>query len=258
VSHPLPRPANHCRPILEILEDRCYLTVSVVDGVLTIVGTENADVVTVVQAADVADTWRVSFNGDVTDHPFSGINSISFVGYGGDDSFEHGCAGGWPCGVNMLPVWADGGDGHDTLKIVEKYGGGPNHTLLGGNGHDALQGGWGNDILKGGKGRDTLVGDYGDDVLYGGKGDDDLYGGGGAGTGGSGSDYLKGGPGYDYVDGGKGDWAPDYLLGGTGADHFAKDMVYDSAKGKWVNLDKADDFYPREGDRYVDPWANPW
>jgi Ca2+-binding RTX toxin-like protein len=224
----------------------------VIGDVLTIVGTESDDVVVVVRAADVADTWRVSFNGDVTDHPGAGINSLSFNGLGGDDYFEHGISGHWS--GQKLPTVADGGAGNDTLKIIEKYGGGPNHFLSGGTGHDTLQGGWGNDTLKGGKGRDRLIGDYGDDDLYGGKGDDDLYGGGGGGTGGSGSDYLYGGAGYDYLDGGEGDWAPDYLVGGSGADHFARDMVYNIVKGKWVNQDKAADFDPFEGDRYVNPW----
>ena len=256
--HPLPRPANHWRPSFEALEDRTVPAVSVIGDVLTIVGTESADEVYVYSYYAEDAYWRVSFNGDVTDHPQDGITSLSFNGLGGDDYFEHGGTTGHWLGA-VLPTVAYGGAGHDTMKIIESRSGGPNHYLSGDGGWDDLQGGWGNDTLVGGNGHDRLVGDVGDDDLYGGKGNDWLYG--GTGTSARGYDVLYGGAGNDRLDGGLEETLGDYLVGGGGADRFVKDRVYREFYNyyygyyyyKWVNQDKAQDFRSAQHDRYIDP-----
>jgi Ca2+-binding RTX toxin-like protein len=231
---------HHWQPSLEALEDRCVPAVSVMDGVLVIKGTAGGDVVTVSTGYQPGGILAVvSLNSSVTTHTGT-INSISFEGLEGNDSLE--------VSYNVLPVKANGVGGQDTLRIIEHELGGPDHSMSGGSGNDYILGGWGNDTLRGNGGRDTLVGEMGDDVLYGGTGNDRLYGNVGTYTRG---DRLYGNSGNDYLDGGQGDTLPDLLVGGSGADRFVKDLVWNGSK--FVNKDKGYDFKASEGDRYVDP-----
>ena len=80
---------------------------------------------------------------------------------------------------------------------------------------------------SGGDGDDTLIGAGGSDCLSGNNGNDTLYGYGGNDTlcGGNGFDRLFGMSGNDTLDGGR-DGVHDYLVGGTGADHFRREPIF--------------------------------
>lgn len=140
---------------------------------------------------------------------FSGVKSIIFVGYDGNNTFTNSTSG-----RVALPVQAIGGAGNDTFKGNDNndvfFGLGGSDTLTGGFGSDKLYGGTGKDalnagpnsngemattnVLKGGKGADRLEGGAGLDHLYGDDGDDWLRDDPGNGIlwGGAGNDALYG------------------------------------------------------------------
>jgi Ca2+-binding RTX toxin-like protein len=154
-------------------------------------------------------------------------------------------------------------------------------TISGVEGDDALHGGGGGDLLDGGDGADWLEGGDGNDTLWGGLGNDELRGGAGidtaafAGAGvlvdlatGNAYQTLEGDPvgsdslssienvtGTVFVDlirgDGRanvldGDWGPDTLGGGGGADRFVYRQVAESTpKG----ADEIADFSRAQGDR---------
>ena len=190
-----------------------------------------------------------------------GVNSIIFVGLGGDDFF-----------INNTNIFsfAFGGSGNDTLTggfggdrlfgqqgddVVNGragndfisgnfgndrvIGGSGNDTLLGlagtnfllaGPGDDTVHGGVGRDIVRGGDGNDFLAGSSGDDEIFGEDGDDRIFGG-------AGRDFLRGGldndrifgqNGDDRIEGGLGN---DFLSGNTGNDLFAGEFDNDQIFG---------------------------
>lgn len=186
-------------------------------------------------------TAVISVSGSVLTAVFTGsgtttfdvadVNSIRFVGLGGDDRFTNNTS---------LPAFAFGNAGNDQLR-----GGSGNDLLVGGTGDDLLvgndgddeirggadgtktiSGGAGNDRLFGGSGTNTIRGGDGDDVIFGGDsidnifgdaGNDELFPGNGVNTveGGAGDDFLTGGRDADTVFGGDGD---DLLFTGLGDD----------------------------------------
>lgn len=104
-------------------------------------------------------------------------------------------------------AYAQTGDVHGTLTIVQNevpgagqilFGTPQGDDLQGGEGDDYAGGGFGDDHLAGGAGADHLSGREGSDTLAGGGGDDVLVGGGG-------DDVLHGGAGSDQAYGGEGD-----------------------------------------------------
>jgi Ca2+-binding RTX toxin-like protein len=122
----------------EPLESRRLLSASLVNGVLTVTGTELNDVIAISQ-----DKTRVRVNEDgrVTAFTSSLVKRIVVNALGGIDKIL-----GRP---NLTkPMTADGGAGRD--------------TLLGGSANDRLYGGAGDDYLDGAKGADLMSG--GDDV----------------------------------------------------------------------------------------------
>ncbi|MEA5620938.1 5'/3'-nucleotidase SurE [Cronbergia sp. UHCC 0137] len=141
------------------------------------------------------------FAGNGNDMVLVGSNSAVFAGAGDDSVFvgQNGTASN----TNV-----NGGEGNDTLKIVESetanqlFGaaGGDNLEIVEGSGQ-MLFGGSGNDILTSGGSNNRLFGGSGDDILYsnmndwlyGGNGDDKLFAGEKGGnrlTGGSGADQF--------------------------------------------------------------------
>jgi len=154
--------------VCEGLEGRRLLSATVVNGVLTVVGSNKSDNISVsVDAAD-ATMLDVSENGVVTQFALAGLTGISMSGGNGNDTMavdeSHGAV--------MLPVTMSGGNGKDGLT-----GGSGDDVLDGGNGNDVLVGGAGNDHLLGGNGKDSLDGQDGDDALDGGRGKDHVVGG---------------------------------------------------------------------------------
>jgi len=136
---------------------------AVVDGVLTIGGTDGNDVIKITpkgKPSASGATLQVSING--AKEIFTGIDSIVVLGNAGNDVIKL-------AGAIRVPATLDGGEGNDRLK-----GGKGADVLLGGPGNDHLNGHQGDDVLVGGEDSDRLIGGPGDDVLIGGTFDGDL------------------------------------------------------------------------------------
>jgi Ca2+-binding RTX toxin-like protein len=186
--------------IVESLERRTMLSVSLDDGVLTIVGTARGDVIEVQKRADKGDL-KVELNGRETEFRLSSVTKIVIKGGDGNDRIGYSGRDG----RLDVPGSLSGGDGNDVIE-----GGNGNDTISGGNGNDRVQGKSGNDRLSGGAGNDVIEGAGGDDVLKGGDGNDDL-------SGGSGNDDLLGNDGDDDLEGNSGS---DDIFGEAGNDDF--------------------------------------
>src|SRR5215204_175535 len=152
------------RPVLEPLESRTLLSVSVDNGTLNITGTDAADYIQVRPAKDRA-LLKVIFNSE-----------ISFFNK-----------------ADVTAIHVDAGAGDDTVMISEIRATIESPaTLLGGDGNDAIQGGGGNDLIQAGAGNDSLLGGRGDDIVEGGAGNDTIISS-------SGKDTLDGGDDDDVI-----------------------------------------------------------
>jgi Ca2+-binding RTX toxin-like protein len=171
-----------------------------------------------------------AYGGTGDDVLIGGSNHDSLHGEDGNDRLSGGD------GIDYL--YGDGG--HDRLSgeggndVI--FAGSGDDNLLGGAGNDRLVGHEGDDVLSGGSGDDDLDGLDGDDVLYGSDGDDEL-------SGGDGYDRLYGQAGDDVLDGGT-DGVHDLLSGGSGADTFETEYVFEFVNGVLVlsNYDDPVDF----------------
>jgi Ca2+-binding RTX toxin-like protein len=191
-------------PLVEPLEDRRHLSVTLTGGVLSVDGTPGGDDVRF-EARAGGTSLRVRVNGRDQSFPMAAVNSIKVRGLAGNDriSFEDDAAG-----RVAKPTSIDAGDGHDRVDGSA----GPD-TILGGNGNDRLDGQFGNDSVDGGVGNDQVEGGAGNDTLLGGAGNDVL-------DGDSGNDLVQGGDGADRIKGGPG---VDSLFGNAGNDDFSDD-----------------------------------
>jgi Ca2+-binding RTX toxin-like protein len=159
-------PAQWQRPLLvEMLEARQMLSVSVVRGALMIDGTSGDDTITVSRNPVSKGQLRVSVNGLLNGVDSVGLKRINISALEGNDL-----------------VLIDQTQGAITLPV----------NIAGGSGNDTMTGGSGPDVLQGGRGNDAIRGSAGSDVLEGGVGNDDLYGG-------DGRDQLNGGAGADAI-----------------------------------------------------------
>lgn len=169
------------RPGVEMLERRDLMAFdwTLVNGVLTIEGTNAGDVTFVVidtrgTIADGDDQVKVDMthNGHTDTRRFNlrDVFQIVFHGYDGNDEFHNTTL--------CLPSEAYGGRGNDTLtggsRTDKLYGQDGTDRLVGNDGHDSLYGGAGLDELFGGRGNDRLDGGFDDhwDRLTGGAGAD--------------------------------------------------------------------------------------
>jgi Ca2+-binding RTX toxin-like protein len=197
--------------MLQPLERRRFLSASIIDGVLTITGTEGDDEIFVYGLTSMfhpqpgfpwppnehrALVQRNGFtlgNFDIDD--FTAIRVDA--GDGNDRVRVYSQAErlpddglGVPEGIaKQVLLEINGGAGNDTLE-----GTGGDDTLFGGRGNDLIYGGSGNDIVSGGHGNDKLDGGDGDDIITGSYGNDGLTGGA------TGADTFIGGAGRDTVD----------------------------------------------------------
>jgi Ca2+-binding RTX toxin-like protein len=222
-------------PRLESLESRTVLAnwgVSVVDGVLTIEGTNSNDRIWVC-LADELGTLSVKFNygeaqlfNPADADPELAFTSIAINGNGGNDRIMVGA------GVTMGAT-INGGSGNDWL-----WGGGGadvvhgdhgNDHVYGGAGDDELHGDAGNDKMWGCDGNDTMFGEGGHDKLNGGLGDDEVWGG-------DSHDHLYGLDGNDVL---HGEGGKDHLYGGVGDDELwgegDKDHLYGWDGNDWLH-----------------------
>jgi Ca2+-binding RTX toxin-like protein len=191
------------RNLLELLEPRRLyaVTASSAGGVLTVLGDNNSNAITV--SRDAAGNLRVN-NGAV---PIAG--SPATVGT-----------------IRLINVSA--ADGNDTVTLDEANGALPTASLSGGNGNDTLTAGSGDDILDGGSGNDVLLGKGGADTLHGGTGNDVLTGGTGTDSvlGDAGNDRMiwNNGDGTDTNDGGDG-FDTTEINGGNVSENFRADAI---------------------------------
>lgn len=134
-------------------------TVSVIDGVLYVIGTPGEDHVTINQVNEMEIKVHASFlvgNSFVT-FDLAGLTMIVVDLDGGNDFFTI-------AGNIALPLVVLGGAGNDDLSASAASA-----ALLGGAGNDVLRGGSRRDLLIGGKGKDRLKGGAADDILVGGS-----------------------------------------------------------------------------------------
>jgi Ca2+-binding RTX toxin-like protein len=205
----------------------------------------------------------------------------------GGDGFDMVDYSGASAGVvvKLKTGTARGGDGFDTLRLVEGIIGSDHDDTLLGNGDDNIVlAGAGDDLVKGFGGVDILSGGAGDDTLNGGDGVDiadyanatsavevDLVA--GTATGGDGSDTLinlegvngsafddvllgdggdntlQGGAGNDTLTGGGG---MDRLSGGLGADHFAFDGTLNEGTDRITDFEDGTDIIDISGAVFAD------
>ncbi|HUE70024.1 MAG TPA: hypothetical protein VMP01_03975, partial [Pirellulaceae bacterium] len=125
------------RVSFEPLECRRVLAVTLDAGVLSIVGTDQRDVILV----DIDGTnMTVAFNQESHAFAVGDVTSISI----------------------------DGGAGSDDIHLSDAVT--VDAVILGGDGNDWIKGGSGNDTLDGGNGNDRINGAAGDDTITGGNG----------------------------------------------------------------------------------------
>jgi Ca2+-binding RTX toxin-like protein len=197
---------------IEQLENRRLMDATLVNGVLSAVGTMAADAISVSLVSGSTSQVQVNINGDVTTFNLSAINRIELHGQKGNDLLSVlNANGSFPLGVFMK-----GGEGND--ELIGSY---LTDLLYGGLGDDLLKGHRGNDFIYGQEGLDELLGDAGLDRLFGGELDDLLLGG-------IGNDILKGGFGNDLIRGGDG---LDELFGNAGFDDLFGDLGEDFLNG---------------------------
>lgn len=277
-----PRPAKTgsspvCPAIIESLESRRLLAVTVDAEGIVIEGTQGDDTITISLSADDPNTLVIDDNGAITfldirdfgadynrifvftgDFDFFGT---PFEGAGNDFVAVDEANGTIPISMRIDSGIGDdtliGGAGHDFLNggtgddsLVGA--GGTDYlngedgddTLEGDAGGDFLSGGADNDVLEGGAGHDDLNGEDGDDLLLGGNHNDDI-------TGGEGSDTIRGGHGRDFIEGGgesdfiKGDIGNDTILGGEGDDEISGgsggDMLFGQRGDDIINGNRGKD-----------------
>lgn len=184
--------------ILESLEERRLMSISLSKGVLIIRGTNQPDSISVTPAADrfvvgvitgdPTRPWDMKVENKI--YRPSQIKSIRIYGNNGDD---------------QVAVWLPGFTGSTLLEA----GNGNDTATIDTKGRDTLRGGAGNDELDARAGNDVLDGGAGDDDLSGGSGNDAI-------TGGAGHDTLDGGAHNDVLYGKDGTW--DTFFGGGGSD----------------------------------------
>ncbi len=187
-------------------------------------GTQQSDSATVQQVGNELIVTSVGF--PTRTFVASGIQSIIFVGLGGDDFFRN---------FTNKPSFAFGGSGEDVLiggsgndRLVGNSqndmlsGNGGNDTLIAGIGDDRVSGGGGNDRILGIAGSNFLNGNGGDDTIFGGLNRDNI-------TGGAGNDVLAGSDGNDNI---IADDGADLIFGGNGNDTISAGSGADRAFGQ--------------------------
>lgn len=152
------------RPRLECLDDRAMPSITLAEGVLTVIGSGAADGITVWKPAADRIQVDISNTGETRRVAIAKVTKIVIRSGALGDRIILGD------GVT-LPTEIFGGRGGDFIR-----GGGGVDTIHGGRGHDTIQGGAGNDILEGNEGRDIIRGNAGDDRVDGSNGLDALRG----------------------------------------------------------------------------------
>ncbi len=215
----------------ESLESRAMLsaTFDVGTGVLTLQGTERADVISVSKGRDAGSVVVRGVDGVKKDAVFTQVSAVVIETFGGNDKVSIGRGIRAPNGA-LMSFTIDVGNGNDSVDA-----GDGNDTIRGRDGNDTIRGRSGDDRIDGGNGNDSCSGEGGDDDLSGGAGVDSL-------AGGLGNDKMSGDDGNDLVSGDDGD---DSIQGGSGRDSLnggnGRDRVDGGADDDTINGGSADD-----------------
>jgi Ca2+-binding RTX toxin-like protein len=233
---------NRSPAIVEAVEPRRLLSVSLTGSTLRVYGGAGADEIAFALQKGDPRTLRVSLNGTVTKfragdvvnviigaadgHDLVHTGGLSFktkidAGAGDDtviggasmDRVTAGPGDDSVVGASGIDV-IDAGDGDDVV-----HAGRGNDTVNAGNGADLVYGNAGDDLISGMLGNNTVYGNEGVDVIYGDLGEDLLAGGAGNDLiqANGGNDRVFGEAGDDFVGGGDGD---DLIYGGRDSDEF--------------------------------------
>jgi len=155
------------RPLLvETLEGRRMLSVSVLRGAVIVEGTSGDDVITITMDKVTPGRLDVTVNDATKAVDLSGVSRVNVSALEGNDLIFVDQSNG----AISLPFNIAGGSGNDTMTGGSAsdvlQGGRGDDVIMGNGGADLLEGHAGNDALYGGDGRDTLEGDAGGDALY--------------------------------------------------------------------------------------------
>ena len=222
--------------VIENLERRRLLSLTLQFGTLTVAGTAGNDKIVVSHTGNFI---TAEVNGASQTYSIGEANPIIILGRRGNDDIQifntdydydpfvtiWGDAGDDVIRGGVERAHIFGGDGDDTISGGDGrdtiYGQGGDDFIRGDGGSDFLVGEDGNDLLRGDKGNDYLSGDANSDRLRGSAGNDELHGGGSR-------DFLAGEDGDDACYGGPGD---DVLSGGDGADYCIGEIGNDNVHG---------------------------
>lgn len=204
------RESNRTAAAFESLEDRRMCSVTLVNGVVRIGGTNAAETVTVsefisnselslgVRFLQIRETTHRPFLPDITrttNVQHSTVTRLRVNSFGGNDVITLNTSIGADVYAGAGSDRVTGGSGNDNifgdLSILQGFDGeeiGPG--LLGTPGNDVLLGSVGNDLVNGNAGNDTIVGGAGADRMFGEAGNDFIN--------------AKDGRGFELVDGGGG------------------------------------------------------
>jgi hypothetical protein len=201
---PKGRSAASVSPMFEALENRQFLSASLVNGVLKVFGTAGADNITV--GINSSDTSKIAVQEGSAVKSFvrAKVKTISILSSDGNDHIviNNGIKQQITLKLGEGDDSVHGGSGREII-----FGGPGNDTVLAGGGSDFISGDAGNDNLSGGSGNDYVYGDEGNDSLKGDAGNDVLGGDWENKLVFSGEPPLMAFPGQDTLDGGDGnDW----------------------------------------------------
>ena len=202
----------------QVLEDRALLAANLLDGVLTIDGTDESDIVKV-QLVEPESEEVESPEDPGLGEEAPAADPVLVVRVN-EETFEF-------APEDVLSVVVNTGDGDDVIRMSKTLD--IPAEVDAGTGNDRVRTGAGDDVVTLGDGDDRVSTGDGNDNVDAGDGDDRVGGGRGADTliGGLGSDRLRGGRGADLIEGGdgddsvRGDADDDTLLGGGGNDRLS-------------------------------------
>ncbi len=235
---PKGRSKTHCA-CMETLDQRLLLSTTLDNGVLTIMGTDQPDRISVA-ASPFANALVVDDDGEAHYFALSAITQINIDGLGGNDRLRvggslapmkynvsvNGGAGSdriWAYGGHVTVI---GGSGRDRILAVASVastvgGGGGNDLIRTGSAKDDINSGSGNDFVSAGSGNDTVTDSGGRDTIIAGAGNDTVRA--------LGHATINGGDGNDLLIG-------TFVYGGNG-----NDTIYGTSAGDYLRGEGGDD-----------------